>query len=330
VSATASENADRTRYVVFGAGAVGGVLGARLHQAGHEVALIARGAHLEAIRARGLRLLTPVEDETLEIPAAADPAELEVGREGDLVLLCVKSQDTLGALAGLRTAGAAEVPIVCLQNGVENERVALRRFPEVYGGIVVAPTNHLEPGIVEASGSKLTGFIDIGRYPSGTDARCEAFARALSQARFRSRAVEDVMALKYGKLLLNLGNAIGALFAESSARDELTTGVRTEGEAVLDAAGIDHGDAPEHRREDLGVGPIAGRPRGGSSSWQSLARGTRAIETDYLNGEISLLGRLHGVPTPLNDALCRLADAHARRGGDPGGLVADDVLAAAA
>ena len=318
------------RYVVYGAGAIGGVVGARLHQAGHDVALIARGAHLEAIRTRGLRLLTPAEDTTLQIPAAADPAELGVGRDTDVVLLCVKSQDTLGALAGLRAAGAATVPVVCLQNGVDNERMALRRFPEVYGGLVLAPTNHLEPGAVEAAGANLSGFIDVGRYPSGSDALCETLAQALSGARFRSRAVADVMRLKYAKLLLNLGNVVGALFAESEERAELSRRVIAEGEAVLDGAGINHHDpdvsARQERWGELGVAPIAGRERGGSSSWQSLVRGTGAIETDYLNGEIALLGRLHGIPAPLNDALCRLADSYARAGRGPGELDAADML----
>jgi 2-dehydropantoate 2-reductase len=321
--------APSARYIVYGAGAVGGVVGARLHQAGHEVALIARGAHLEAIRARGLRLLTPVEDVTLEIPAAADPAELEVGRDGDIVLLAVKSQDTLGALDGLRAAGAVDVPIVCLQNGVENERVAQRRFAEVYGGYVLAPTNHLEAGVVEATGAKLSGFLSLGRYPSGSDARCAELAEVLSGAHFLATAVDDVMRLKYAKLLINLGN-VGALFAEAPELSDLEARVRAEGEAVLDAAGIPHDDPHASNRaerwKDLGVAEIQGRIRGGSSTWQSLRRGTGAVETDYLNGEISLLGRLHGVATPLNDALCRLADAHARRGGGPGELPLDDFL----
>ena len=320
-----------SRYIVYGAGAVGGVVGARLAQAGHDVVLIARGAHLAAIQDTGLRLITPTEDVTLRIPAVAGPAQLDIGREGDIVLLAVKSQDTVGALEALRATGADAVPIVCLQNGVENERAALRRFPEVYGAVVIAPTNHLEPGIVEASGAKLSGFIDIGRFPSGVDACAEEIAADLTGARIGSRAVTDVMRLKYAKLLLNLANIVNALFAGSPERDELRRRVGVEGDTTLAAAGIAHEDPDgERRRDELAVAPIGGRPRGGSSTWQSLARGSAShppsIETDYLNGEISLLGRVHGVPTPLNDRLCALADAHARQGGGPGELDAADVL----
>lgn len=323
------------RFVVFGAGAIGGVVGARLHQAGHDVALIARGAHLAQIGTHGLRLLTPVEDVMLPIPAAAGPAELSVGRDGDVVLLCVKSQDTLGALDALRAAiatrGSAGVPIVCLQNGVENERAALRRFPEVYAAVVLAPTAHLEPGVVEASGTTLTGYIDVGRYPAGVDERCESLAKALGEARFGATAVADVMRLKYAKLVLNVVNVLDALFPAGPEREALGRRVVAEAEAALVAAEIPHDDPAVSDRvgrwRELGVAPIVGRERGGSSSWQSLARGRATqrptIETDYLNGEICLLGRRHGVATPLNDALCRLAAVHVARGGGPGELSLD-------
>ena len=322
------------RFVVFGAGAVGGVAGARLHQSGHEVALVARGAHLEAIRADGLTLLTPVEHATFAIPATADAAELGVGRPGDVVLLAVKSQDTAGALDQLQAAGAdAQTAIVCLQNGVENERVALRRFSEVYGAAVMAPTAHLEPGVVQASGATLSGIVDVGRYPAGAGGRCEEICAALGSSRFISRAVADVMRLKYAKLVLNLGNVVGALFGEGSERERLTERVREEGSEALTAAGIAHDDPDvadlKARWQRLGVAPIAGRERPGSSTWQSLARGAGALETDHLNGEISLVGRLHGVPTPLNDALCRLAADHARRRGGPGELSLDALAAIA-
>ncbi|HEY5431033.1 MAG TPA: 2-dehydropantoate 2-reductase N-terminal domain-containing protein, partial [Solirubrobacteraceae bacterium] len=198
------------RFVIFGAGAIGGVVGARLHQAGFEVALIARGAHLEAIRRDGLTLLTPVERVTLPLPVAADPADTEWSGD-DVVLLATKSQDTIAALTALRAAAGTAVPVVCLQNGVENERVALRVMDRVYGAVVMAPTAHLEPGTVESYGAQLSGMVDVGRYPDGVDRRCEEVCAALSASRFTSRPVPDVMRLKYAKLLLNLGNAVQAL-----------------------------------------------------------------------------------------------------------------------
>lgn len=327
------------RFVIFGAGAVGGVVGARLHQAGFGVTLIARGAHLEAIRRDGLRLLTPVERVTLTLPAAAHPAEVDWSDE-DVVLLTTKSQDTLGALTGLRDAAGAAVPVVCVQNGVENERLALRLMDRVYGAVVMAPTAHLEPGTVESYGTDMTGMIDVGRYPGGVDERCEEICAALSASMFISRATSDIMRLKYAKLLLNLGNAVRALCEPGEPRDELTALATAEGQAALTAAGIDF-VADEvtdvtARWTQMGVRDIEGRQRAGSSTWQSLARGTGAIETDYLNGEIVLQGRLHGVPTPVNAALCRLAAqaARERRGGrggrGPNLIAAADVLAVAA
>jgi 2-dehydropantoate 2-reductase len=324
------------RFVVFGAGAVGGVVGARLHQAGHDVALIARGAHLAEMQRAGLTLETPSERSVLRLPAAADPAELSVGTGGtdDVILLATKSQDTAGALDALQRSGAWDVPIVCLQNGVENERLALRRFADVYGAVIMAPTAHLRPGAVEAYGALASGMIDLGRYPNGTDELSERVAAALSRSQFHSRARPDVMRLKYAKLILNLGNAVHALCAEDERREELVQRVADEGRAALDAAGIEYHDEGVDdlagRWARIGVSEIAGRKRAGSSTWQSLARGTGALETDYLNGEIVLVGRLHGVPVPINVALCRLAAEHARGRAAPGELSVDDVLAVAA
>jgi 2-dehydropantoate 2-reductase len=322
------------RFVIFGAGAIGGVVGARLAESGFDVALIARGAHLEAIRDVGLTLETPVQRSVLALPAAEDPAELSVGAPGDVVLLATKTQDTAAALAGLRRAAADRTPIVCLQNGVENERLALRTMEAVYGGLVMLPAAHLEPGIVQAYGSRLTGIIDVGRYPEGVDDLCDQLASALQASHLIASSRADIMRLKYAKLILNLGNVVAALAGAGERGEQLTERARAEGRAVLTAAGIEF-DAPEvsdvsARWERLGVQSIGGRPRAGNSSWQSLARGTGAIETDYLNGEIVLLGRLHGVPTPVNAALCELAARHSRSGGAPGELSLDELLAVAA
>jgi 2-dehydropantoate 2-reductase len=321
------------RFVIYGAGAIGGVIGARLHQSGYEVALIARGRHLEAIRREGLILETPEERSALPLAAAEHPAELDVGRPGDVVMLAVKGQDTAGALDALRAAGPVPVPVVCLQNGVENERVALRRIPSVYGAAVMLPAAHLEPGVVRAYGTRLTGIVDIGRYPHGRDELSEQIAAALGDSGLLSRPREDIMRLKYAKLILNLGNAVGALCAPGEEATALTERARGEGRAVLHAAGIDFHD-PEvddltGRSERIGVQPVHGEVPPPSSSWQSLARGTGSIETDYLNGEISLLGRLHGVPTPINDALGGLAVREAASGAGPGSLTPAEVEAVA-
>ena len=81
------------------------------------------------------------------------------------------------------------MPIVCLQNGVENERVCARLFTDVYGAVVMAPADHLRPGHVKSYGAKASGIIDVGRYPNGSDERCESICAALSGSRIRFEPV---------------------------------------------------------------------------------------------------------------------------------------------
>jgi 2-dehydropantoate 2-reductase len=317
------------RFVVFGAGAVGGVVGARLHQGGHQVSLIARGAHLDAIRERGLTVVDPSGSTALEIEAFGSPAELHW--EGDeVVALTMKGQDTAAALGLLRAAVPPRTPVVCMQNGVDNERRALRLFENVYGAVVMLPAAHIEPGVVESHASRLTGIIDVGRYPSGADRAAETIAAALRESRFDSCARDDIMRLKYAKLILNLANAVGAICAPGPDNQRVTEAARDEGIAALTAADISF-DAPEvtdveGRWERMGVQTDR---RAGSSTWQSLARHAGEVETDYLNGEIALLGRLYGVATPVNAALSRLAARVAAAGEGPQTLTARDVLAEA-
>jgi 2-dehydropantoate 2-reductase len=317
------------RFVVFGAGAIGGVVGARLQQAGREVVLIARGAHHDAIAREGLTLETPDERSALKIAVVDGPASVD-WREDDVVLLATKTQDSEPALAALRDAAEPSVPVVCLQNGVENERLALRCFEHVYGAVVMAPTAHLEPGLVQAYGTAMTGVIDMGAYPSGVDERCQAIAEALSAARFSSRARPDIMRFKYAKLIANLANAVDVICGPDAGAEELVRRAEEEGRAVLRAAGIEfvaeEVDDIRGRWQRLGVREIAGRERAGSSTWQSIARGAGRVETDYLNGEIVLLGRLNRVQVPINEQLQELAREMARDGRAPGWLSAREVL----
>jgi 2-dehydropantoate 2-reductase len=312
------------RFVVYGAGAIGGVLGALLAGAGYEIVLIARGAHLEAIRGAGLRVLTPDAERTWRLPAAAGPHEVD-WREGDVVLLAMKSMDTEAALRALVAYAVPETAVVCVQNGVANERAALRMFEHVYGVCVMFPATHLTPGVVVANSSPVPGILDIGRYPDGVDATATAVAEAFRAATFHSQPRPDIMRWKYAKLLMNLGNADEAVYGRGDGGDggdERQRRIRAEGEAVLRAAGIAYVSPEEDRarRGDiLRMIPVAGQTRAGGSSWQSLVRGTGAVEADYLNVEVVLLGREHGVPTPDNEAIRRLANQYARERRRPEG-----------
>ncbi|MEU4367950.1 ketopantoate reductase family protein [Micromonospora chersina] len=126
------------RYVIIGAGAVGGTIGVRLGEAGRDVTLVARGAHLDALRERGLTLRTPDGTVTRRLPAVAGPDDRPLPAHTVLVLT-VKSQDTAAALAtwvdtpveGGGTAGE-RLPVVLAQNGVANEPAALRLFARVH------------------------------------------------------------------------------------------------------------------------------------------------------------------------------------------------------
>ena len=320
-----------TRFVVFGAGAVGGVVGARLAQSGHDVALVARGAHRDAIAERGLRIDDPDASATLPLPVTDDVATLGLG-PGDVVLVAVKGQDTPSAIEALAHAGA-DLPVVCLQNGTANEVLLLRVFEHVYAVPVMLPATFVEPGVVMASSAPTTGILDIGRYPSGVDDRCEELAAAFRASTFESVARPDIMRWKWRKLLLNLANAVEAAAGRAKGNGRILAAAVDEAEAVLAAAGVDVASAEEdrdRRGDHITMRPVGDHPRGGGSSWQSLARGTGTIETDLLNGEIVLLGRLHRIPTPVNAGLQRVARELASRGAPPASMTPDQLAAALA
>ncbi len=317
------------RYIIYGAGAIGGVIGGRLSAEGHDVVLIARGAHLDAIRSDGLTVESARGTEVFRLPAVERPGEIDFG-DGDIVLLAMKTQDTEAALLGLRAAcGSLSLPIFCVQNGVENERLASRYFDAVYGVLVFMPAAHMEPGVVSAHLSGKTGILDLGRYPSGSDALAKAVADDLNGADLSVVVRDKIMPWKYAKLLGNLGNAAQAACGLDAEIGDIYRQLREEALACFAAAGIVHTPDDEFRGRREGVlvpGPNGPR-RAGGSSWQSLARGAGSIETDFLNGEIALLGRLHGIATPANRALQRIAARLVHEDAKPGAMTPDQVQA---
>lgn len=319
------------RFVILGAGGIGGVIGGRLFQNGFEVVLIARGAHGAAIQANGLRIEDPDATVTLFVPTVTTPAEVD-WRPDDVVFVATKSQDAEAALESLAAVAPLTIPVVCATNGVEVERVALRRFKNVYGVTVMMPTAYLEPGVVQIICAPISGGLDIGRYPEGIDETALEIAAALSASTFVSDPCQKIMRFKYRKLVLNMGNAVEAACGfDSDAAKTLIARATAEAEAVYVAAGIDVA-APEEdaaKRALMRYRPINGQRRGGGSTWQSVVRGG-SVETAFLNGEIVLLGRLHNVATPVNELLQTVMLEMQSTGAAPMSLSAEELLARAA
>lgn len=299
--------------VVYGVGAIGGVIAAQLRLAGFDVTAVARGEHLDAIRSRGLTLVTQAGTDTVALPTAAGAGEVDWSAD-PVVILAVKSHQTASALDDLSAHARPETPVFIAQNGVSNEAAALRRFANVYGVTVMLPAAHLEPGVVIQQSHPVAGILDLGRYPTGHDTLAEQTAATLREARFDSLVRDDIVAWKHRKLIANLGNGVIAVYRPGPDANELVARAHAEAEHVLTAAGIPFVTAEQDalRRGDL----LQGRVNGDylSSTWQSVARGHTQVETDWFNGEIVFQARLHGLRAPVNELIQRVTADHARVG----------------
>jgi 2-dehydropantoate 2-reductase len=328
-----------TRYILVGAGAIGGALGGRLVHAGRDAVLVARGEHLEALQDDGLRLRSPTEDLTLAVHAVGGPDELELAPE-DVLVVATKTQQANGALvtwadapvAGGGTAGE-RLPVLMALNGVASEEMALRYFRRVYGVCVWMPAVHLVPGEVVLRASARSGMLHVGRVPAATD---EEDRRLLDQVEADWTAADydvprpaDVMAWKYRKLISNLGNVFQALVHTNGDTGPLVARAEAEARTVLDRAGIAYvSDEEEQTARGAGftMTHVPGVPDDvGGSTWQSLRRGTGNVETDYLNGEIARVAHRTGQQAPVNERLAILARQAARTGLAPGDLSADEL-----
>lgn len=300
------------RWIIYGAGAIGGTIGARLHKAGESVVLIARGDHAERMTADGLQFIHPLGNERLHIPVVSNPDQLTCTAD-DVILLCMKTQHTAAALADLCSLDRQDVPIFCVQNGVANERLAARVCSRVYATVVNLPAMHLEPGVVATNAGtedSVGGVLDTGSYLSGVDDLVQSVCAGLRNAGFAATADARVMAQKYAKLLGNLSNALELVLSQRDDFRDAGRALRAEALACYEAADIDYVPLRDYLTRNSSLySPVelADAPRAGGSTFQSLQRGAAEVETDYLNGEIALLGRLHGVATPYNSRLQQLA-----------------------
>jgi 2-dehydropantoate 2-reductase len=331
------------RYVVIGAGAIGGTLAGVLTRAGVPVVLVARGRNAEVLESEGLAVHTPDGSHRVPVTVASSAGDVAL-TESDVLVFATKTQQLDTALqewvdrplaGSMLTAGEA-LPVLTALNGVAAEEKALRYFARVYGVCVWCPAVHVEPGEVIVRCWPTVGQFHVARWPAAarTDedtAFLEGLQRDWTAAGAAVRLPDDVAPWKYNKLLTNLGNAIRALADGDADIEPLRETAVAEGVDVLHSAGIDFVSFEESQaaRRD---GPTPRAVPGfadvpGDSTSQSLSRRTGDVETDFLNGEIVRIAHRHGLAAPVNAALTRAARAAARSGSGPGGHTASELAA---
>lgn len=296
--AASTTPASLLRIAVMGAGAVGCYFGALLARAGHAVTLIGRQAHVEAIRAHGLRLQTAAFDEYVPMAADTDPAAV---RGADVVLFCVKSTGTEDAARQIRPHLAPRALVLTLQNGVDNDervRAVLGDTHPVAAAVVYVATEMAGPGHVRHHGR---GELLIAPSPASA-----TVAQQFSAAGIATEVSGNVRGALWAKLVINCAyNALSALAQQPYGRLVQTTGVAdviedvvAECLAVAEADGIRiPGDVRAAVR-----GIVATMPGQLSSTAQDLARG-KPSEIDHLNGYVVQRGKALGVATPVNQTL---------------------------
>lgn len=316
-----------TRYVIYGAGAIGATIAALLRRAGSRVVCVARPAYAEALR-KGIEIREEEVVSRVSVDAVTTVAEISV-ESGDVALITTKSQATETAVEELLEHYDESLPIVCMQNGIRNEEIAAAKFKRVYAGLVFLSAVQIEPSVISLPPGR---SVAIGLFPAGLDETASHICAEMQDAGFDALPSAHVMSMKWGKLVANLNNAtttITGYWLERAMADtemrRLMLVVREEGLRVLDAAGIEVEPPPNEpspirireMTEKLKEPPkrpydpttaSPAEPKTFSSMWQDLHLGRKSNETAFLNGEIISLGERYGVSTPYNSTLMELVN----------------------
>jgi 2-dehydropantoate 2-reductase len=317
------------KVVIYGAGAIGGWIGVKLAQAGHEVGVVARGATLDALREHGLRLIEGGLTQTVQVSASENPAELGVQ---DLVVVAVKGPamasvaEKIGPLLGPQTL------VLTAMNGVPwwfcdglGRDFAGRRLKSIDpdGAIAAAIPRAQTVGcvvhascLVEAPGvirhHQGNGLI-VGEASGQPSERVAALTETLVAAGFNAtmsaQIQRDVWYKLWGNMTMNPVSAITGATTDRILGDELVRGFVTsimlEAKEIGARFGIPIDQAPADRHEvTLKLGAMK------TSMLQDVQAG-KAVELDALVGAVRELGQLTQVPTPYTDALLGLARLHA-------------------
>jgi 2-dehydropantoate 2-reductase len=331
-----------TRYLIFGAGALGALLGARFQEQGLAVEMVGQGASAEGewIAAQGLSIVNSRTGQRRTVGGLVPLRTLEEVSPlpDDVLILSGKAWETATAVQSLRERYHESTPIVVLPSGVRNEELAARRFRRVYGLLAPLAATWLAPGLLVEDEARP---LWLGGYPRGLDEMGEQIASHLRLAGWKVSISESILAVKWNQLVLDLNQATLALLGYPSPRAmtipavrELMADVVEEAGRVLAAAGMalepSGHTLPYHHyltflrerdasSDSLGVLAPANLPIGKFPSlWQDLEAKEGQTEAGFLNGEIVRLGEKQGIPTPFNATLLSLIDRVASERLSPG------------
>jgi len=294
------------KVAVMGAGAVGCYFGAMLARAGHDVTLIARPQHVEAIRQHGLRFDSRSFTGTVPVQATSEASGVE---GADTVLFCVKSADTESAGQSIAPFLKSDATVLCLQNGVDNaERLQATIRQTAVPAVVYVATEMAGPGHVKHHGR---GELIIGPSPASAD-----IARQFSAAAIPTTVSDNVIRELWVKLITNCAyNALSAVadlpygpLLKVAGVTDVMHAVIDECEAVARALNI---PLPVALRDSI-LALAASMPEQYSSTAQDLARG-KPTEIDYLNGYVVRKAAALGIPTPANLTLQVMVKAREAR-----------------
>jgi 2-dehydropantoate 2-reductase len=296
---------------MMGSGGIGGYVGARLIEAGEDVAFIARGAHLQALQRNGLRVASPVGDVDLpRVEATGDPRT--IGR-ADIVIFAVKLYDSQQAAQAIVPMVGPGTRVITLQNGIDSVNTLSCYVPkeQVVGGTIYVSAYLGEPGVVVHAGghsdmivggvgdASIEALRDVGERTRGLDVRVVADIDKALWTKF-------VTLSTFSGATSLLRSGIGAILADREARTFMEQ-LRDEGMAVAAALGHALGDG---FAEGMIARFTALPPHNKSSMANDLEHG-KPLELAWLSGRLHALGQEHGIPTPGHTAVYRALHLYA-------------------
>jgi 2-dehydropantoate 2-reductase len=305
------------RVAVVGSGAVGGYYGAKLAQVGHDVTFIARGAHLRAIRERGLLIWSPLGDFLVRARAEQDP--VDIGKV-DLVLFAVKAYDTPDALRLLPAITGPSTLVLTLQNGVDSadDVASVVGKPPVIAGATYIATALTAPGLIEQTGThRRIVFGEVFHPSAAPTERVLRIAEALTAADIQAQAVPDARLPLWEKFIYLAAYAgfagaarqpAGPLWADPVTRDQFLAATE-EIAAVARAEGVPIAKGVRDRITSY-MDSVPKTMR--ASLFIDLQAGKR-IEVEALQGAVVRRGAARGVPTPIMRTLYAVLRAASAR-----------------